>query len=112
MAPDARNTMAFADNLKQLPSAAHLQALELIDEQGVCVARIENKPGQAGSLQLYAALAAKHGRIDAAAAQEGVDLYAEHTDDARAHPGKHPNIDRLLQVIETQQGFTVKLIQA
>lgn len=110
MAPDARNTMAFADNLKQLPSAAHLQALELIDAQGLCAARIENKPGQAGSLQLYAALAAKHGRIDAAAAQEGVDLYAEHTADALAHPGKHPNIDRLLQVIETQQGFTVQLI--
>jgi hypothetical protein len=105
--------MAFVDNLKQLPSAAHLQALELIDAQGLCAARIENKPGQAGSLQLYAALAAKHdGRIDAAAAQEGVDLYAEHTLDARTHPGKHPNIDRLLQVIETQQGFTVQLIPA
>ena len=25
-----------------------------------------------------------------------LDLYAEHTDDARQNPGKHPNIDRLL----------------
>ena len=104
--------MNFADRLKQLPSASHLAALQLLGADGQVLATIENKPGQAGSLQLYAALAAKHGRIDAAAAQEGVDLYAEHTDDARAHPGKHPNIDRLLQVIETQQGFTVKLIQA
>jgi hypothetical protein len=104
--------MAFADNLKQLPSAAHLQALELIDAAGQSVARIENKPGQAGSLQLYAALATRHGSIDVAAAREGVELYAEHTADARLHPGKHPNIDRLLQVIETQQGFTVKLIEA
>ncbi|TAK98340.1 MAG: DUF2322 family protein, partial [Aquabacterium sp.] len=26
--------------------------------------------------------------------------------------GKHPNIDRLIKVIETAQGFTVKLIHA
>jgi hypothetical protein len=104
--------MAFADKLKDLPSVAHLAALQLIDAAGQVSATIENKPGQAGSLAVYAALAAKHGSIDAAAAQEGLDIYAEHTADAQAHPGKHPNIDRLIKVIETAEGFAVKLIQA
>jgi hypothetical protein len=104
--------MAFADNLKQLPPVQHLAALQLLDAQGTVAATIENKPGQAGSLAVYAALNAKHGSINVAAAQEGLDIYAEHTADSRANPGKHPNIDRLIKVIETGQGFSVKLIEA
>lgn len=102
--------MAFADNLKQLPPVAHLAALELIDAAGQVAARIENKPGQAGSLAVYAALAAKHGSIDVAAAEEGLEIYAEHTADSRANPGKHPNIDRLLAVTASGQGYTARLI--
>lgn len=102
--------MSFADQLKQLPSVAHLSGLQLIDAQGQVQATIENKPGQAGSLAVYAALAAKHGGINAAAAQEGLDIYAEHTADARAFPGKHPNIDRLIQVIESGTSLSVKLL--
>ena len=34
--------MAFADNLKQLPSIAHLAELQLIDASGAVVATIEN----------------------------------------------------------------------
>ena len=103
--------MAFADNLKTLPSAAHLAALQLLDADGRVVATIENKPGQAGSLAVYAALAQRHGGvIDAAAAQKGLELYAEHTADAQAHPGKHPNIDRLL-ALQAQGGrLSVQLV--
>ncbi len=104
--------MAFADNLRQLPPVSHLSALELQDAAGQTVARIENKPGQAGSLAVYAALAAKHGSINSQAAQEGLTIYAEHTEDARAHPGKHPNIDRLLAVIAQNTPLTVDLIPA
>lgn len=102
--------MTFADNLKQLPGVGHLAALELTDATGQVVATIENKPGKAGSLAVYAALAAKHGSLNAAAAQEGLTLFAEHTIDARAHPGNHPNIDRLLAVIGSGEGFAVRLI--
>ncbi len=104
--------MAFADNLRQLPAVTHLAALELLDAQDKVVARIENKPGQAGSLAVYAALAAQHGCINAAAAQEGLDCYAEHTVDARANPGKHPNIDRLLSLLESGQSLAVRTIAA
>ena len=104
--------MAFADNLKQRPSISHLAELQLLDASGAVVATIENKPGKAGSLALFAALAAKHGGINVAAAKEGIELFAEHTADARANPGKHPNVDRLFEVIATGRGYTVKLVNA
>ena len=104
--------MAFADNLKQLPPIAHLAALNLIDAAGNTIASIENKPGKAGSLAVYAALAAKHGAINVAAAEEGLVLFAEHTESARAHPGSHPNIDRLFEVIASGRAYTVRLVQA
>ncbi|MDE2594715.1 MAG: DUF2322 family protein [Burkholderiales bacterium] len=104
--------MAFADNLKQLPTVAHLAALQLLDAQGQVSATIENKPGQAGSLAVYAALAAKHGAINAAAAAEGMEIYAEHTADAVAFPGKHPNIDRLIAIRDGGVALTVKLLAA
>lgn len=104
--------MAFADNLRQLPSIAHLSALKLVNGAGEVAAVIENKPGKAGSLAVYHALAAKHGNITVEAAKEGLDLFAEHTEDARLHPGNHPNIDRLLEVIATAQGYQVELVPA
>lgn len=102
--------MTFADQLKLLPPVDHLSALELLDAQGVVVATIENRPGKAGSLAVYAALAARHGRIDVAAAQEGLRLFAEHTAAAQSHPGSHPNIDRLFEVVASGQGYEVRTI--
>jgi hypothetical protein len=104
--------MTFADNLKQLPSITHLAALQLLDSAGNVVATIENRPGKAGSLAVYAALAARHGRINGAGAQEGLELFAEHTLDARANPGKHPNIDRLLEIVASGQDYEVRTIDA
>ena len=102
----------FAENLRQLPSIAHLAGLELINSAGEVAASIDNQPGKAGSLAVYHALAARHGRIDTSAAQEGLTLFAEHTEAARQHPGSHPNIDRLFQIIATGQAFDVRLIPA
>ncbi|HET7794870.1 MAG TPA: DUF2322 family protein [Rhizobacter sp.] len=104
--------MAFADNLKQLPPITHLAGLELLDQQGAVVATLHNKPGQAGSVAVYAALAQRFGAITVQAAQEGLALYAEHTADARANPGKHPNIDRLIALIEVGGRYTVRLLPA
>lgn len=105
--------MTFAETLKSLPSVTHLAALRLLDAAGQVHATIENKPGQAGSLAVYHALAQRHGGvIDAAAATQGLALYAEHTADARAHPGKHPNIDRLLACAEGSASYRVELLPA
>lgn len=102
----------FADTLAQLPPVTHLRRIELIDASDSLIATIENAPGKAGSLAVYHALALQHGRIDAAAAQEGLRLFAEHTESARQHPGSHPNIDRLFEIIATGQSLTVRLIPA
>lgn len=91
---------SFADALKQLPPVTDLAALDLLDDGGTVVHTIFNRPGQGGSLAVYAALAQRFGVIDANAAREGLAWYAEHTADARANPGKHPNIDRLLALAE------------
>lgn len=104
--------MAFSDNLKQLPKVSHLAALNLLDADGTLVAAIENKPGQAGSLAVYNHLAQLYGAIGPEAARKGLELYAEHTADAREHPGKHPNIDRLIGLIERAQTLRVKQVFA
>ncbi|MCX9154896.1 DUF2322 family protein [Niveibacterium sp. 24ML] len=104
--------MSFADTLKQLPKVSHLDALQLIDADGAIVATIENKPGQAGSLAVYNHLAQLHGSINADAAKKGIELYAEHSEDARANPGKHPNIDRLIEIAAGAATLRVKHIFA
>lgn len=105
--------MNFAQRLQLLPSAQHLAALQVLDVQGNIVAQLENKPGQAGSLAVYAALAALYGgQITPAAAQLGLEWYAEHTADAQAHPGKHPNIDRLRAWAKDTACYGVRTVQA
>lgn len=101
--------MTFADNLKKLPPVDGLDRLALHDAEGNAIAEIRNKPGQAGSLAVYHHLYIKHGKIDVAAAQEGLELYAEHAEDAELNPGKHPNIDRLYDVIAEDSSLQVRV---
>lgn len=101
--------MAFADNLKQIPGVDDIEKLELLDENGKVVAALENKPGKAGSLAVYNHLVLQHRKINAAAAMEGLRLFAEHTNDAEKNPGKHPNIDRLFEVIEKNLSLSARV---
>jgi len=103
--------VSFADNLKQLPKISHLAALELIENDAV-VATIENRPGQAGSLAVYNHLAQHYGAITPEAARRGLELFAEHAEDARANPGKHPNIDRLARLLTEPRTLRVKQVFA
>jgi hypothetical protein len=89
--------MSFAEVLAGLPEADHLAAIELTGPDGE-TARVENIPGSQGSLKVYRYLLEKFGKLDRSAAESGLIMYAEHTLDARANPGKHPNIDRLLAI--------------
>lgn len=98
----------FSDNLSQLPQMETVAAIELVDQAGTSVAKIENKPGQAGSLRVYGWLAETLGAITPEAAELGLKIYAEHTQDARANPGKHPNIDRLFDIKKPEQTLQVK----
>ena len=101
---------SFAENLKQLPSVDDLQALELYGDGYEPEAVIENAPGSQGSLAVYYHVAVQHGGLTPKAAQEALELFAEHTDDARAKPGAHPNIDRLFRIIEQDLFYSVKAV--
>ena len=57
-------------------------------------------------------LAQTYGSINLDAAKKGLEIYAEHTEDARANGGKHPNIDRLLQIEAGAPSLRVKHVFA
>ncbi len=101
--------MNFNEQLATLPTIDHLAAIELLNGATV-VARIENKPGQAGSVRVYHALFQEFGAIDTLAAQKGLRIYAEHTLDAQQFPGKHPNIDRLFTIAEGAAPLALRLV--
>ena len=101
----------FSETLKHLPKVEDVERIELSDAQGMPAGVIENKPGQSGSLAVYNYLLGKYGDINAAAAGEGLQLYGEHTEDAKENPGKHPNIDRLLLLVLTGSVFTGRIIK-
>ncbi|MFN4239002.1 MAG: DUF2322 family protein [Vogesella sp.] len=102
---------AFADILPTLPAIDGIAALSLHNAAGEQVALLETKPGSSGSVRVYHALWLQHGCINHAAAQQGLALYAEHTADALAFPGKHPNIDRLL-ALQEGDSLSVNVIPA
>jgi hypothetical protein len=104
--------MSFAENMKKLPGISHLAAINLLDAEGNLIAAIENKPGSQGSLAVYNHLAQTYGSINAEAAKKGLEIFSEHTEDARLHAGKHPNIDRLIAVEGGQPALRVKHVFA
>lgn len=102
----------FSENLKKLPGISHLAAINLLDADGNVVACIENKQGSQGSLAVYNHLAQTYGSINAEAARKGLEIFAEHSEDERANPGKHPNIARLLAIEAGQPALRVKHVFA
>ncbi len=102
----------FSENLKKLPGVSHLAAINLLDTEGNVLVSIENKAGSQGSLSVYNHLAQTYGAITPDAARKGLELFAEHTEDARLHPGKHPNIDRLLSLLEEKKTLRTKHVFA
>ncbi len=100
----------FSDVLLTLDSADDVRRIELYREDGKSAGVIENKPGSQGSIKVYHHLYRMYGAITLDAAVEGLALYAEHTEDAENCPGKHPNVDRLIEVLEEEEPLTVKVI--
>lgn len=102
----------FRDNLARLPSIDGISRVELLDAAGEIVATIENQPGKQGSLAVYAYLGAAFGMLDAAAADHGLAIFAEHTPDARTRPGAHPNVDRLLAIAAGGDALRIAVVGA
>jgi hypothetical protein len=61
---------------------------------------------------VYNHLAQTYGSITAEAAKKGIEIFAEHSEDERANPGKHPNIARLLQIEGGAPALKVKHVFA
>ena len=91
--------MSFKEILETLPAIDHLTGLNVMGGETI----IHNIPaisGKLGSLRLYNALAKKfNGKLDRTSAQQGIEWFAEHVEDAKQNPGKHPNIDLLFKVV-------------
>ncbi len=93
--------MSFKENLDKMPDIAHLSGLDIIDSEGRVAHYIPAAEGKLGSLKLYHALAQEFGNTLNR-------WFAEIVDDAKAHPGKHPNIDLLLKVQDEDLVYTLK----
>lgn len=104
--------MSFQDNLATLPSIDHLNGLNILDSDGQIIHHIPAQAGKLGSLKVYYALAQRHHhRLNSAAAQEGLELFAEHVADAEQNPGKHPNIDLLNTVLQQKADWQLQPIE-
>jgi hypothetical protein len=103
---------SFKDNLQQLPPIDGVARVDLIDADGAVVASIENRPGQQGSLAVYLYLKQSFGQLDDKAATHGLDVFAEHTPDARNRPGAHPNIDRLIEIAAGAGPLRIEVVAA
>jgi hypothetical protein len=101
----------FSDVLQTLDDASHVQRIELFNGDGSSAGVIENKPGSHGSVKVYYHLFRMYGEISLDAAVEGLSLFAEHTGDAENCPGKHPNVDRLLDLLEDEQALSMKVTE-
>ena len=100
--------MTFNEILVALPTIEHLSEINIL-ENGKQVHQIPAAPGKLGSLRVYNALAEEfNGKLDRTSAQKGLQLFAEHTQDARENVGKHPNIDLLLRVIEQDLCYQIE----
>ena len=100
----------FSDVLLSLDGVDDVKRIELFYEDGKSAGVIENKPGSQGSLKVFNHLYKMFGAITLDAAVEGLALFAEHTEDAENCPGKHPNVDRLLNVLENEEPLDVKIV--
>lgn len=99
--------MSFKEILETLPTIEHLTSLNVIDGE-IIIHNIPAIPGKLGSLRLYNALAEKfNGKLNRTSAQQGVEWFAEHVEDAKTNPGKHPNIDLLFKVIDKNLNLTL-----
>ena len=99
--------MDFKTILTTLPEITPLSGLNVTERETV-IHHITATEGKLGSLRVYNALALQfNGKLDRTSAQKGLELFAEHTADAKQNPGKHPNIDLLLRVIEDNLSYAL-----
>ena len=91
----------FSPNFYLLKLDPRVQSLRITDTQGRPVTIIHNREGEKASLSIYMAIAVRFSnRLHAKSAQFGISLYGEYVEEEIQTRGKHPNIRRLLEIVE------------
>ena len=103
-------TQSFKQVLNVLPDIEHIDKINLYDQNDNLVVVIENMQGTQGSLKVYFYLYKNFKEINVSAAQKGLELFSEHTAVAKKNPGSHPNIDRLFNIVKTNDTLRVETI--
>ena len=103
-------TQSFKQVLNVLPDIEHIDKINLYDLNDNLVDAIENMQGTQGSLKVYFYLYKNFKEINLAAAQKGLELFSEHTAEAKKNRGSHPNIDRLINIVKTNDTLRVETI--
>lgn len=102
----------FHDDFAQLPSCDDIEYLELhpsdTENDPSLVERLENIPGKQASVRIYHALhLLNDGHIGPQQAIEGLRLYGTYTDDEKREPYSHPNIRKLIDLVEKNSHMRV-----
>ena len=105
-------TASFKDNLALLPSIEGVLRIELVASDGSVTATIENQAGKQGSLAVYQYLGTCFDALDAQAAAHGLEVFGEHTADAKRRPGAHPNIDLLFDVTGGAAPLDIRVLRS
>ena len=100
----------FKDILETLEDASHIKEI-ILSNKNQTVGIIEKKPGSLGSIKIYHHLWLTYGKLNIHAALEGIELYSKHSLEAEKHPGQHPNIDRLFDIVENKETLKIKVIK-
>ena len=101
----------FKDILEKFEDASHVKKIILSNKDGGIVGAIENISGSLGSIKLYQHFYLTFGELSIDAALKGIELYSEYSKEAKNYPGKHPNIDRLFDIIENEETVKIKIIK-
>jgi len=100
----------FKAVLQSLEDTSSIRCIELFDADKRKVAEISNQEGSKGSVKIYHHLMKKFPVLDQAAAAYGLELFSEYVIEARNHPGKHQNIDRLIEIEHNNKVLYIRAI--
>ena len=103
-------TQSFKQVLNALPNIEHIKKINLYDQNDNLIDAIENMQGTQGSLKVYFYLYKNFKEINLSAAQKGLELFSEHTAEAKKSPGSHKNIDRLINIVKNNDTLRVETI--
>ncbi|MFC6277143.1 DUF2322 family protein [Psittacicella hinzii] len=97
-----------------LPSAAAVKHINIYDQYNNLVRHIDNVAGKHETVKLFNYLSTIcDSCLDCRAGLKGLDLYADYVADAIANPGKHGNVDFLLQLVRDKDTqYRVEVVDA